>query len=106
MTYSPRKPIYLSTFGTLSIGASADASTRSRRALALLALAAAGGPNGADREGIVSLLWPDSDADRAANSFRQILHGIRRDLGDGTIVYEGGSLKLNPSVVSVDLWYF
>jgi DNA-binding SARP family transcriptional activator len=52
------------------------------------------------------MLWPDSDADHAANSFRQILHGIRRDLGDGAIVYEAGCLRLNPSVFTVDLWDF
>jgi DNA-binding SARP family transcriptional activator len=106
VTHSPRKTIQLTTFGSLAIGEGADASRRSRRALALLALTAAGGPNGAERAGIVALLWPDSDAERAANSFRQILHGIRRDLGDGAIVYEGGCLKLNPSVFSVDLWDF
>src|SRR4051812_16381484 len=52
------------------------------------------------------MLWPDSDADHAANSFRQILHGIRRDLGDGAIVYEGGFLRLNPAIFVVDLWDF
>jgi DNA-binding SARP family transcriptional activator len=106
VTHSPRKAIQLTTFGSLAIGEGADASRRSRRALALIALAAAGGPNGADRAGIVALLWPDSDAERAANSFRQILHGIRRDLGEGAIVYEAGSIKLNPAVFSVDLWDF
>jgi DNA-binding SARP family transcriptional activator/tetratricopeptide (TPR) repeat protein len=90
----------------LAVGDAIDASNRSRRALALLALAAAAGPDGIDRPGVLALLWPDSDTDRAANSFRQILHGIRRDLGEGAIIYEAGSLRLNPETFSVDLWEF
>lgn len=105
-TTSPRRVFFLRTFGTLSIEGGADASQRSRRALALLALIAADGATGTNRDRVLALLWPNSDAERAANSFRQILHGIRRDLGDETLIYESGRLRLNPSRFTVDLWDF
>jgi DNA-binding SARP family transcriptional activator/tetratricopeptide (TPR) repeat protein len=105
-TPSPRRVFFLRTFGTLSLEGGADARQRSRRALALLALVAADGPTGANRDRVLAFLWPNSDAERAANSFRQILHGIRRDLGDETLIYESGRLRLNPSRFGVDLWDF
>jgi DNA-binding SARP family transcriptional activator/tetratricopeptide (TPR) repeat protein len=101
---SPRRVFFLRTLGTLSIEGGADAAHRSRRALALLAMLAAEGPVGVERDRILAFFWPNSDEERAANSFRQILHGIRRDLADATLIYEGGRLRLNPSVFSVDLW--
>jgi DNA-binding SARP family transcriptional activator/TolB-like protein len=100
----PRHAFHLTTLGTLAISEDAEAIRKSRRSLALLALAAAGGPNGVERAAVLGLLWPDSDTDRAANSFRQLLHGIRRDLGDGALVYEGGFLRLNPALFIVDRW--
>src|SRR6476469_9856850 len=103
---SPRRVFFLRTFGTLSIEAGGEFGQPGRRALALLALIAADGPAGANRDRVLAFLWPNSDAERAANSFRQILHGIRRDLGDETLIYEGGRLRLNPSLFSVDLWEF
>ena len=103
-TLSPRRVFFLRMLGTLSIEGGADAKQRSRRSAALLALIAAGGPAGVDRDRVLAFFWPNSDAERAANSFRQILHGIRRDLGDETLIYEGGRLRLNPSRFSVDLW--
>lgn len=99
-----RHTVHLTTLGALVIAEGADASRRSRRALALLALAAAAGPTGIEREVVLALLWPNSDNDRAANSFRQLLHGIRRDLGDGALVYEAGCLRLNPEIFLVDRW--
>ena len=70
-TPSPRRVFFLRTLGTLSIEGGAD-SGRSRRALALLALIAAEGPTGVDRDRVLAFFWPNSDAERAANSFRQI----------------------------------
>ena len=105
VTASPlRRRIHLTTLGSLAIGDGAEATLKSRRALALLALAAAGGPSGIERATILALLWPDSDTERAANSFRQLLHGLRRELGDGALVYDAGSLRLNPAVFAVDRW--
>src|SRR5512146_2796620 len=102
----PRRIIQLRTLGSLAVDAGDEGGQRSRRALALLALAAGYGPDGVNRESVVALLWPESDADRAANSFRQVLHGIRRDLGEGALVYDSGRLSLNPSLFNVDLWNF
>lgn len=105
MTIPPRA-LRLRTLGGLSIGEGNSPTHRSRRALALLALAAAAGPDGVERDRILALLWPESDAERANNSVRQILFGIRRDLGAGRIIYEAGRFRLNPAFFSVDLWDF
>ena len=102
----PRRIIQLRTFGALTVDTGDESGQRSRRALALLALAAGYGPDGVNRESVVALLWPESDADRAANSFRQVLHGIRRELGEGALVYDSGRLSLNPTLFTVDLWNF
>jgi DNA-binding SARP family transcriptional activator/TolB-like protein len=100
-----RQTVRLKLFGTLAVEGSGEI-RRSRRALALLALTAAAGPDGIDRARVLALLWPDGDAERAANSFRQVLHGVRRDLGDGVFIAEGGRITLNASMFSVDLWEF
>jgi len=100
---SQRRTVQVRTLGRLAIENS-DATRRSRRALALLALAAAGGAAGIDRDRAVAFLWPDSDSPRAANSFRQLLHVIRHDFGDSAIIYESGWLTLDPTTFSVDLW--
>ena len=105
MTIPPRS-LRLRTFGGLSIGEGTSPSHRSRRALALLSIAAAAGADGVERDRILALLWPESDAERANNSVRQILFGIRRDLGAGGIIYEAGRFRLNPVFFTVDLWDF
>jgi DNA-binding SARP family transcriptional activator/tetratricopeptide (TPR) repeat protein len=102
----PRRTIQLRTLGALAVDTGDESGQRSRRALALLALAAGYGPDGVNRESVVALLWPESDAERAANSFRQVLHGIRRELGEGALVYDSGRLSLNPTLFTVDLWNF
>jgi DNA-binding SARP family transcriptional activator/TolB-like protein len=101
-----RRTIQLRTLGALAVDSGEESTQRSRRALALLALAAGSGPDGVNRESVIALLWPESDNDRAANSFRQVLHGIRRELGEGALVYDSGRLSLNPTLFSVDLWNF
>lgn len=102
----PRRTIQLRTLGALAVDTGEESTQRSRRALALLALAAGSGPDGVNRESVIALLWPESDNERAANSFRQVLHGIRRELGDGALIYDSGRLSLNPTLFAVDLWNF
>ena len=102
----PRRTIQLRTLGALAVDTGEESTQRSRRALALLALAAGSGPDGVNRESVIALLWPESDNERAANSFRQVLHGIRRELGEGALVYDSGRLSLNPTLFAVDLWNF
>lgn len=102
----PRSALRLRTLGGLSIGDGSSATRRSRRALALLSIAAVAGADGVERDRILTLLWPESDTRRATNSFRQMLFGIRRDLGAGGIVYEAGRFRLNPALLDVDLWDF
>ncbi|HEV8448646.1 MAG TPA: BTAD domain-containing putative transcriptional regulator [Gemmatimonadaceae bacterium] len=105
MTIPPRS-LRLHTLGGLSIGDGNSPTHRSRRALALLSIAAVAGADGVERDRILALLWPESDTLRANNSFRQILFGIRRDLGAGEIIYEAGRFRLNPVLFEVDLWDF
>ena len=76
-----------------------------RRALALLAILAAAGPQGVSRETILLYLWPDSTATRGRNSLSQALMTIRRRLGDDAV--EGTTeLHLNRSCFWCDLWEF
>lgn len=105
MTIPPRS-LRLRTLGGLSIGEGNSPTHRSRRALALLGLAAAAGADGVERDRVLALLWPESDSERANNSVRQVLFGIRRDLGAGGIIYEAGRFRLNPVIFTVDLWDF
>ena len=52
-----------------------------RKPLAVLALVAAGGERGADRDRIASLLWPELDETRARHALSQTLYALRREVG-------------------------
>lgn len=55
----------------------------------------------------MAMLWPESDAERASNSFRQTLYLLRRDLGESLFLPESaGGIGLDSSALSVDLWTF
>jgi DNA-binding SARP family transcriptional activator/Tfp pilus assembly protein PilF len=73
-----------------------------RRRLALLALLAGSG-GGISRDRVVGLLWPESDEERARHALAQLIHTLRRTLGEDGI--EGGAavLRLNPERVGSDV---
>ena len=71
--------------------------------LALLALLAGHGPQGIGRDRLLPFLWPDSDDARARNSLKQLVFGLRRELGDSVLVSAGPTLRLDPSVIGSDL---
>jgi DNA-binding SARP family transcriptional activator/Tfp pilus assembly protein PilF len=97
----------LRTFGGLSIerdGAPFDELTGSRKPLILLAILAADEVVSRDR--LLTLLWPESDAERARGSLRQSLHLLRQALGAGDIVAGTVELRLNPARIGSDVGMF
>lgn len=76
------------------------------RTLALLAVAAAGGPFGISRDAAMLIFWPDSDPARGRNSLRQRLFTLRRELNVEPLIQTPETLRLDPAIISVDLWEF
>lgn len=82
--------------------------TKARELLAFLATQ----PEGVTWEAAADALWPDADAARGNHRFRTALLNIRalRDKlngADNTIVERAGDrYRLNPAIVSSDLWRF
>jgi DNA-binding SARP family transcriptional activator/tetratricopeptide (TPR) repeat protein len=73
-----------------------------RRRLALLSLLAAS-PAGSSRDRIVSLLWPESDDERARHSLAQLVHALRRDFGDHVISGGSTAIRLEADVLPSDI---
>jgi len=100
-------PTYrLETFGklTLSGGPSSDLSHQRRR-LALLALLAASGERGLSRDQLLAYLWSESAAANARHSLEQLLHTLRRALGEA--VFSGiNPVRLDSQVVASDVTEF
>jgi TolB-like protein/DNA-binding SARP family transcriptional activator len=95
----------LLTFGGLSL--EADDGRRGlldgqRKALALLVLVAHAGARGVARDRLLALLWPESSQERARGALKQMLHGMRRDLGEERLTLGTTELRLDPDVVSWD----
>src|SRR5215210_3414048 len=97
-------PTYrLETFGKLSLsGGAAGTLSHQRRRLALLALLAAAGERGLSRDALLGYLWPDSTAENGRHSLEQLLHALRRSLGDS--VFSGvNPVRLDRDVVASDV---
>lgn len=77
-----------------------------RKRLALLAAIASDGNGGVARDRLLTLFWPESDTARARNALKQLIHGIRRELGDDAIVDVNGELALNAGILSADVQEF
>ena len=100
-------PTYrLETFGKLELsgGASAGVSHQKRR-LALLALLAAARERGLSRDQLLAYLWPESTAANARHSLEQLLHSLRRALGE-SVFSSTNPVRLDPSVVASDVAEF
>lgn len=99
----------LLTFGGLTLqvdnGTMTGASTRRHR-LALLALLAVARNRGLSRDKIQAYLWPESDADHARHGLNQLLYFQRRHLYDGGLFLGRKTLRLNPAVITTDVWEF
>ena len=99
-------PTYrLETFGKLALSGGASRLSHQRRRLALLALVAASGERGLSRDQLLAYLWPESAAGNARHSLEQLLHELRRALGES--VFSGvNPVYLNSEVVASDVTEF
>jgi DNA-binding SARP family transcriptional activator len=77
-----------------------------RTRIALLALIALSPARSVRRERLTSLLWPESDPDRALTQLRDILYRTRIVLGDRALFASGHQVCLDPAHVACDVWEF
>jgi DNA-binding SARP family transcriptional activator len=86
--------IQLRTFGTLDLNDSQGSTLRSilaqpRRVALLIHLAIASPPGFHRRDRLLTLFWPDHDADRARAALNRALYFLRRELGAGILLSRG-----------------
>ena len=77
-----------------------------RRALALLALVASARDEGLARDRALAMLWPELDSDRARNNLKQLVFSLRRALTPDVFAATGPVLRLDPNVITVDVWAY
>ncbi len=77
-----------------------------RRRLAVLAVLAVAGERGVSRDRLLALFWPETDEESARGALKQAVYALRRDLGFEDVIVGVTDLRLNPAVISVDLWEF
>ena len=96
----------LVTFGGLNVerdGVPLPALAAQRKAMAVLAVVAASGAAGVPRDRLLSLLWPESDSDRARGALKQMLHSLRRQMGPDEVLTGTASVSLNPVHITSDI---
>jgi DNA-binding SARP family transcriptional activator len=99
----------LELLGTLSVRSdtgTAPLPAHQKRPLSLLAILALGGRHGMSRHRIEAYLWSESNAARARHALDQAVYAIRRSLGSDVVIASGQELRLNPELVSADVWKF
>jgi DNA-binding SARP family transcriptional activator len=77
-----------------------------RQALALLTVVAAAGERGLSRDKIVALLWPETDTRRSSHRLSQLLHALRRTLGEDALLASAGEIRVNPDRMTSDVAEF
>ncbi|MGI3185691.1 BTAD domain-containing putative transcriptional regulator [Nioella aestuarii] len=82
-----------------------EAKSLPRKVKALTACVALHGSRGISRERLAGLFWEDRTEDQSRASLRQALSLLRRSLDDA-LVADDGIVRLDPAVVSVDVWDF
>jgi TolB-like protein/DNA-binding SARP family transcriptional activator len=99
----------LQTLGSLSLhdhsGAAIPGHASQRRRLALLAVLAAAGDRGRNRDSLLALLWPDASKERARHSLEQLLYAIRTSVHD-ELFLGVNPIALNPQVIRSDVAEF
>lgn len=101
--------IRLVTLGGLTLqtdGATMTGASTRRHRLALLALLAAARDRGLSRDKLQAYLWPESDAMHARHGLNQLLYFQRRHLYSGGLFLGRKTLRLNPVVITTDMWEF
>lgn len=99
-------PTYrLETFGKLTLSGAASDLSHQKRRLALLALLAASGDRGLSRDQLLAYLWSESAAGNARHSLEQLLHTLRRALGE-SVLSGTNPVGLNSEVVASDVVEF
>src|SRR5439155_20291047 len=96
----------LATFGGLTFsGASGEPLVTQRRRLGLLVLLAAAAERGMTRDKLVACLWPESATANARHALQQLIYSLRRQVTD-ELFLGTDLLRLNPQVMTSDLWQF
>jgi DNA-binding SARP family transcriptional activator/tetratricopeptide (TPR) repeat protein len=101
--------LYLRCFGELTLecdGQELTGAPARPRTLSLLALVAAHGSQGITRDKVLAYLWPESDTERGRNNLKQALFSIRRSLDRRLVTSSRATLRLDSSVINVDVWQF
>jgi DNA-binding SARP family transcriptional activator len=52
------------------------------------------------------MLWPELDSDRARNNLKQLVFSLRRALTPDVFAATGAALRLDPNVITVDVWAY
>ncbi|MBI3944261.1 MAG: hypothetical protein HY326_14680 [Chloroflexi bacterium] len=64
-------------------------------------------PRGLRKEQVLEQFWPDSDPDKANNSFHSANYRLRKALFDRIVLYEDGWYVINrQAIVGYDIWEF
>lgn len=79
--------------------------TRGRR-LALLGILASSRGRPTTREKLLSILWPDTEPDRARPLLSDSVYIVRNSIGDDAIITSGDELRLNPERIASDCEQF
>lgn len=90
---------------TVGDGAQAPPSVMQPRRLAVLIYLTLARPRGMQaRDTLIAMLWPEHDEVRAHHALRNVLHVMRRELGEDVIRGAGhGAVGINPERVTCDL---
>lgn len=93
----------LTLFGPFSLTdtAGADAPVASKKAKAMLAYLAQTAGKRRSREEILALLWSDRDEAQGRASLRQVLTGVRKEVGEDLLIIDRESVALNTDLIEL-----
>lgn len=94
----------LGRFSIETIAGEQTISTRQKRESQLLSLLVTERNTVVPRERIKTLLWPESDDDKAEQNLKSTLARLKKRLGNGAIVSRRGGLLLDTNSIWVDCW--
>lgn len=104
-----RSVLRIRTFGGLTVHRGDErvmgAAAQPRR-MALLAMVARAGERGVSRERLLSILWPDADAESGRHALKQALYALRRDADIGDLFIGTRELRLDSEAVHSDVGEF